>query len=107
MIMTNRNGIFDRLYCGMIHNSNDRFTGTKLTCDADFGRPLGGSIEYCLLGCLQMAGEVLFGDVEHLLDRLKNFRTVLLPYLHALLHSHDDILSFVLCTMFGALLHSP
>lgn len=86
--------------CGII-------SGTRLTCDVDFGRPLGRPVQHGLLGCLQMAVEVFFGDVEHLLDHLKHLWTVLLPYLHALLHSHDDVLGLVLCPVLGALLHCP
>lgn len=92
---------------GLKNEPADMITGARLTCDVDFGRPLGGPIQHSLLGCLQMGSKVLFGDVEHLLDHLKHLRTVLLPYFHALLHSHDDILGFVLCPVLGALLHCP
>lgn len=84
-----------------------RLWGSGLTCDADFGRPLGGPIQHSLLGCLQMAVDVFFRDVEHLLDHLEHLWTVLLPDFHALLHRHDDILGLVLCPMLGALLHCP
>lgn len=79
----------------------------KLTCDADFCRPLGGPIQYSLLGCLQVTVEVFFGDVKHLLDHLKDFWAVLLSYFHAFLHSHDDILGLVFSPMLGTLLHGP
>lgn len=32
----------------------------KLTCDADFCRPLGGPVQHSLLGCLQVTVEVFF-----------------------------------------------
>lgn len=101
--------MIESFYDGVCGNLNElrELKEDRLTCDADFGRPLGGPIEHSLLGCFQVAGEVLFGDVEHLLDHLEHLRTVLLSYLHALLHSHDDVLGFVLCSVFGALLHSP
>lgn len=80
---------------------------TQLTCDADFCRPLGGPVEHSLLGCLQVTVEVLFGDMEHLLDHLKHFWAVLLTYFHAFLHSHDNILGLVFRPVLGALLHGP
>lgn len=79
----------------------------KLTCDADFGRPLGGPVQHGLLGQFQVAVKFFFRDVEHLLDHLEDLGTVLLSYLHALLHGHDDILGLVLGSVLGALLHGP
>lgn len=80
---------------------------SRPTCYADFGRPLGGPLQHSLLGCLQVGGKFLFGDLEHFLNQLKHFRSIFLPYLHSLLHCHDDILGLVFCAMLGALLHSP
>lgn len=79
----------------------------KLTRNADFCRPLGGPVQHSLLGCLQVTVEVFFGDVKHLLDHLEHFWAVLLPYFHALLHGHDDIMGLVFRSVLGALLHSP
>lgn len=87
--------------------SSGIISGSRLTCDVDFCGPLGGPVQHGLLGCLQMAVEVFFGDVEHLLDHLEHFWTVLLPYLHALLHGHDDVLGLVLRPVLRALLHCP
>lgn len=87
-----------------LHNGGRKH---KLTCDADFGRPLGGPVQHGLLGQFQVAVKFFFRDVEHLLDHFEDLGTVLLPYLHALLHGHDDILGLVLGSMLGALLHGP
>lgn len=81
--------------------------GREPTCNADLGRPLGGPIQHCLLGHLQVAVEFLLGHVEHLLDDFEDLWAVLLPDLHPLLHGHDDVLGLVLSSVFGAFLHSP
>lgn len=86
---------------------SDAATRARLTCDVDFGGPLRRPVQHGLLGRLQMAVEVLFGDLEHLLYHLEHLWTVLLPDLHPFLHGHDDILSLVLGPVFGALLHCP
>lgn len=43
---------------------------------------------------------------EHLLDELEDLGFVAFADLHAILQDHDDVLSAVLCTVFGALLSS-
>ena len=80
---------------------------TRLTCDGDLCGPLGGPLQHGLLGSLQVGGEVLLGDPEHLLDDLEHLGTVLLSDLHPLLHGHDDVLGLVFGAVFGALLHGP
>lgn len=72
-----------------------------LTCDVDFSRPLGRSIQNTLLGWLGMMHKVLFGYLEKLSNNLKNFWMVSFSDFHSFFHCHNDMLCFVLCTMFG------
>lgn len=76
-----------------------------LTCDGDLCRPFGRSLQHGLFGCFQVGCEIFLWELKHLLDELKHLGSVLLSDFHPLLHGHDDVLGFVLCSMFRALLH--
>lgn len=76
-----------------------------LTCDGDFSRPLGRSLQHCLFGRLQVSVDVFLRELKHLLDYLKHLGPVLLPDFHPFLHGHDDVLGFVFGSMFRALLY--
>lgn len=76
-----------------------------LTRDGDFGRPLGRPLQHGLFGCLQLGDEVFLREQKHLLNQLEHLGSVLLPDFHPFLHGHDDVLGFVLGSMFRALLY--
>lgn len=76
----------------------------SLTCDADLGRPLGGSVQHALLDLLHLRDVGGLEDGKYFLNELKDLRLVSLADLHAVLQNHDDVLRPVLCTVFGALL---
>lgn len=75
-----------------------------LTSNGDLGRPLGRPLEHSLFGTLQVSAEVLFGELEHVLDELEHLGSVLLADLHPLLHGHDNVLGFILRAMLRAFL---
>lgn len=77
---------------------------THLTRDADFGWPFGGSIEHTLFNLFHMGDVGGFENSKHFLNEFKDLRFVPLTYLHAILKDHNNVLSSVLCAMFGALL---
>lgn len=71
-----------------------------LTCDGDFGRPLGRSLQHSLFGRLQVSVDIFLRELKHLLDHLEHLGPVLLPDFHPFLHSHDDVLGFVFGSVF-------
>lgn len=76
-----------------------------LTRDGDFGRPLGRPLQHGLFGCLQVGDKVFLRELKHLLNHLEHLGSVLLPDFHPFLHGHDDVLGFVLSSVFRAFLY--
>lgn len=78
----------------------------KCTCDGNFCWPLGRSIQNTLFCCFCILWKVFFGNIKHFPDHFKHFRSIFLSNFHSFLHSTNNILCFIFCTMFGTFLSS-
>lgn len=76
----------------------------KITCDSYFCWPFGCSIQNTLFCCFCILYKIFFRNIKHFLDNFKHLWSIFLSNLHSFLHSTNNILCFVFCTMFGTFL---
>lgn len=80
--------------------------GTDCTCYGDLGRPLRRPVQHALLDALHLLAMDGLTDYEDVADQVEDLRLVPLADLHAVLHSHYDVLGAIFGPVLGALLRS-